>query len=66
MDFAFNRLKINRLEMSAFVENVGSNAIAKKLGFKYEGRKREASIPESTKKVHDDNLYSMLRREYRK
>ena len=66
MDFAFNKLKINRLEMSAFVENVGSNAIAKKLGFKYEGRKREASIPESTKKVHDDNLYSMLRREYRK
>ena len=66
IDFVFNKLKMNRLEMAAFVENAGSNALAKKLGFKFEGTKREASIPESTKKVHDDNIYSMLRREYKK
>ncbi len=66
MDFAFNKLKMNRLEMSAFAENIASNELAKKLGFKYEGTKRKVSIPESTKKVHDDHIYSMLKKEYRK
>jgi RimJ/RimL family protein N-acetyltransferase len=56
---------LNRLEISAFAANQASNELAKKLGFKYEGTKREVSIPESTKQVHDDNIYSMLRREYK-
>jgi ribosomal-protein-alanine N-acetyltransferase len=65
IDFAFNKLHINRLEISAFTENEGSNNLAKKLGFKYEGTRREVSIPESTKKVHDDNVYSLLKKEYK-
>jgi ribosomal-protein-alanine N-acetyltransferase len=66
MYFAFNKLNLNRLEISAFSENIASNNLAKKLGFKFEGTKREFSIPESTKTVHDDNIYSMLKREYEK
>lgn len=64
MDFAFNKLKINRLEVSVFAENIASNNLAKKLGFIYEGTKREVSIPESTKKVHDDHIYGLLKKEY--
>jgi [ribosomal protein S5]-alanine N-acetyltransferase len=66
IDFAFNKLKLNRLEISAFAENEPSNNLAKKLGFKFEGTKREVSIPESTKKVHDDHIYSLLKKEYEK
>lgn len=66
IDFAFKKLKLNRLEIAAFAENKASNKLAKKLGFRYEGTKREVSIPESTKKVHDDNIYSMLKKEYKK
>jgi ribosomal-protein-alanine N-acetyltransferase len=66
IDFAFNSLNLNRIEISAFVENKASNNLAKKLGFKYEGTKREVSIPESTKKIHDDNIYSLLKKEYKK
>jgi len=66
IDFAFNSLKVNRLEMSIFAKNEASNALAKKLGFKYEGTKREASMPESTGELHDDHFYSLLRKEYLK
>lgn len=64
MNFAFNKLKLNRLEMAIFAENIASNNLAKKLGFVYEGTKRQVSIPESTKKVHDDHIYGLLRDEY--
>ena len=66
IDFAFNDLKINRIEISVFAKNEASNNLTKKLGFKYEGTKRQASIPESTGEIHDDHFYSLLRSEYTK
>jgi len=64
IDFAFNKLNLRRLEVSAFAENKASNELAKKLGFKYEGTRRQSCVPESTGKIHDDHIYSLLRHEW--
>jgi ribosomal-protein-alanine N-acetyltransferase len=64
MDFSFTTLKLRRLEITAFAENRASNNLATKLGFKYEGTQRKGTRAESTGKVHDDNLYSILDYEY--
>lgn len=64
MGFAFRRLRLRRLEISAFAENTASHNLALRLGFTYEGTKREAVYAESTGKVHDDSFYSILAREY--
>ena len=66
IDFAFNNLKINRLGITAYVGNKASNAVAKKLGFRFEGREREAHRSLAAKKVYDGNRYSLLRREWPK
>ena len=64
IDFAFENLKLRRLELSAFAENSASNSLAKKAGFKYEGTRRQACVPESTGKIHDDHIYSLLKHEW--
>ncbi|MFA5856769.1 MAG: GNAT family protein [Candidatus Pacearchaeota archaeon] len=65
MEFAFIELKLKRLELAAFTDNLASNQVAKKLGFIYEGVKRQASYAESTKKFHDDNVYSMIDEDFK-
>ena len=60
----FEKLKLRRIEISAFATNSASNAMAKKLGFKYEGTKRKACFCEADGKIHDDNFYSLLDTEY--
>ena len=57
LKFAFNKLKLRRLTIPAFVENEGSNGLAKKLGFKYEGTSRKCCRAKSTGKIHDENFY---------
>lgn len=64
MEFAFRGLGLRRLEISAFAENKASHNLALRLGFTYEGTKRQAVYAESTGKVHDDSFYSILAREY--
>jgi ribosomal-protein-alanine N-acetyltransferase len=66
IDFAFKKLKINRLTILAYVGNKASNAVAKKFRFKFEGREREAARSLAAKKVYDVNKYSLLRREWPK
>ena len=64
MDFAFNELKLNRVELRAVTENIPSNNVAKKFNFKFEACYRQAVIAKSTGKIHDENVYSLLREEY--
>ena len=66
VDFAFNKLKLRRLEIPAYSKNLGSNKIAQKLGFKFEGKLREAAVCKATRKIHDENLYSLLRKEWKR
>lgn len=66
IDFAFNELKLRRLETPIFKENKPSQELAKSLGFKYEGTKRKSVKTKSTGKIHDVNVYSLLKEEWSK
>jgi RimJ/RimL family protein N-acetyltransferase len=65
LDYAFKTLKLRRIDICAFTENKGSNALIKKRGFKYEGLKRKSKKAKSTGKVHDTYEYGMLRSEWK-
>ena len=43
IDFAFGELDLNRLELVADVDNLASQRVAEKAGFRFEGTKREGS-----------------------
>lgn len=66
INFAFNKLKCNRLELFVFSKNERAKKLYKKLGFVYEGRQRQKHYNLITKKFEDDEVYSILRREYKK
>jgi [ribosomal protein S5]-alanine N-acetyltransferase len=66
IDFAFKDLKLNKLNISAYVPNKGSNGLAKKLGFKLEGTTRQDAMPVSTGKVYDTNHWGLLKKEWKK
>lgn len=58
-DFAFKKLKLNRLEIKCGVENTVSRKIPEKLGFKREGILRQAEM--IRRKFTDLVLYSKLK-----
>lgn len=66
IDFAFKRLKLRRLEAEVFSWNEKSANLLKKFGFKYEGTSRKACICKATGKIHDGDMYGLLRREYKR
>jgi len=63
IEFAFNKLKLKELIIPVFVENTGSNALAKKVGGKFIKRKKKACIAKSTGKTHDENIYKITKGE---
>ena len=65
-EFAFNKLKIRKLETEAYSDNIASNATQKSVGYKYEGCRIKHSISLSTGKIHDENLYGLLRKDWKK
>ena len=42
LDFGFNELGLHRIELEAGTDNLGSQKVAEKLGFKREGMARQA------------------------
>lgn len=66
LEFSFNKLKLRRLTILTPVANTPSNKLAKKLGFKFEGKLREVYKSKVTGKIYDANLYSLLRKEWNK
>jgi RimJ/RimL family protein N-acetyltransferase len=65
-DFAFNKLKLRRLDSSVFVSNKASNATQRKVGYKFEGTKRKALKNKATEKIHDVNIYGLLKDDWEK
>ncbi|MDB4984664.1 MAG: hypothetical protein JWM20_843 [Patescibacteria group bacterium] len=65
-DFAFNMLKLRRLNSTVFTENKASNATQSKMGYKMEGMSRKAQRSKSTGKIHDINIYGLLKEDWKK
>ena len=64
VDFAFNRLKLRRLEAGVFGENPSSGKLLEKIGFRNEGVRKRAKISKATGETHDELLYGLLREDY--
>jgi ribosomal-protein-alanine N-acetyltransferase len=65
-DFAFNKLKLRRLETQVIKENKISNYVQAKMGYKFEGTKRKSRFSTVTKKVVDMNMYGLLKEDWKK
>ena len=65
-DFAFNELKLTRLNSTVFVSNKASNATQIKMGYQLEGMSRKAQRSKATGKTHDINIYGLLKEDWKK
>lgn len=63
IDFAFNKLELNRVELRCNPGNMASKRIAEKFGFSFEGTLREYVYIDG-KGYDDESVYSLLRSEY--
>lgn len=62
ISYAFDTLELNRIVLQCQPENTRSSAVAKRLGFTYEGTLRESA--KHNGELHDMDIYSVLRREW--
>jgi RimJ/RimL family protein N-acetyltransferase len=60
--YIFESKQVNRVELRIAVNNIASQKVALKVGFTLEGINREAAF--SKGKLHDMQVYGMLRREW--
>jgi [ribosomal protein S5]-alanine N-acetyltransferase len=65
-DFAFNKLKLRKLESGAFINNKASNIMQTKMGYKYEGKRVKHIISKSTGNIHDEYIYGLLKEDWKK
>lgn len=66
LEFAFKKLKLRRMNVSAFKKNKGSNALIKKLGFKFEGMRKKFHKTKATGEIVDANFYGMFKEDWKK
>jgi len=66
IDFAFDKLKLRRLESQVFTDNKASNSMAKKFGFKLEGVRKKVVVCKADGRIYDDNIYALFRNDWRK
>ena len=64
IEFAFFELGLIRINVEAYTENVGSNALLEKVGATYEGLRRQYSRTKSTGDFMDAHIYGILRENY--
>lgn len=64
LDFAFNKLKLNKINGDAMTENVGSNKLFEKFGFRKVGILKEELIKKGKKK--DVYHWELLKGDYKK
>lgn len=60
-DFAFNKIKLRRLNSDVFKENKASNATQLKMGYMFEGMRRKSVRSMASGKIHDVNMYGLLK-----
>ncbi len=62
--FAFEDLNLRRIDVEAYTGNDGSNGLIKKLGFEYEGMRKQYKRTKSTGKIVDTNIYGLLKEDW--
>jgi RimJ/RimL family protein N-acetyltransferase len=62
--FAFNRLKLHRVYANTFEQNIASQRVLEKCGFKLEGVHRQAMRKRG--RYHDEMFYGLLKSELKK
>lgn len=63
LKFAFNDLKLRRIDASVYPGNPSSGKILEKFGAKQEGIKRESKICKADGKIKDEVIYGILKEE---
>ncbi|MEE4256848.1 MAG: GNAT family protein [Bacteroidales bacterium] len=64
LNYAFDRLKLNKIWIRCAVENTRSCNIPKQMGFSFEGIERQGEMING--RYHDLKVYSLLRKEWKK
>jgi ribosomal-protein-alanine N-acetyltransferase len=64
-DFAFDKLKLRRLSSNIFSDNIASNKTQKKMGYKFEGKRRKCVGNKASGKIHDENMYGLLKEDWK-
>ncbi len=64
--FAFDKIKLRRLDAYVFVGNEKSGKVLEKCGFVLEGKKRKYAKSKSDGKVYDGYVYGLLKEEYKR
>lgn len=62
INYAFKKLKLNRIQIKVAVGNEKSMAIPKRLGFSFEGIERAGELIET--QFHDLEIYSLLKSDH--
>lgn len=65
-DFAFNKLKLRKLNSVVFTDNKASNATQIKMGYRLEGMQRKDKKSKASGKIHDVNIYGLLKEDWKK
>lgn len=65
-DFAFDKIKLRRLDSPVFKDNIASNKTQLKMGYIFEGTMRKAHKSKATGKIHDANIYGLLKEDWKK
>jgi RimJ/RimL family protein N-acetyltransferase len=65
IDFAFNKLKLRRLDNGFLEGNDASFNMQKKLGFKVEGKRRKGMVCEADGKIKDEYTTGLLKEEWK-
>jgi [ribosomal protein S5]-alanine N-acetyltransferase len=65
-EFAFNELKLNKLNSPVFVSNKASNATQLRVGYVLEGCLKENDLCKATDKIHDCNQYALFKKNWKK
>ena len=65
IDYAFNKIGINRIQIRVAIKNIPSRSIPERLGFSLEGIERDGELLVDNQ-FTDIAVYSLLKREYNK
>lgn len=65
-NFAFDDLKLQKINSPVFAENKASNATQKRIGYTLEGKLKRECRCLATGKLHDENLYALFKEDWEK